>query len=352
MKVVITGGGGFLGSRLCQKLQEKQTLIGPSGEQEAIDEIVLFDVGFRDESNPVESDTQQGKADDPTLLRQGYGGLHPENITGDMGDRDAVFSLIDRDDIAVFHLASMVSGECEQRIDDALRANLDGGHYLLEALREKKGTPRLVFASSVAAFGGEVMPDTVSDATKRTPQTTYGMTKVIGELMINDYSRKGFLDGRSARLPTIIIRPGKPNAAASSWASGMFREPLNGETCYLPVHRDQLHPVLGYRDVIDSFVALHEADPALLNDDRAFGLPSHRISVAEALTILEQVAAEAGVDLGMVIDEPDPMIQGIVDTWPTATDGSRAVKIGVPEPKPVADIIRDYIADFLSPGLS
>lgn len=345
MKVVITGGGGFLGSRLCQKLQEKQTLIGPSGEQESIDEIVLFDVGFRDESNPVESDTQQGKADDPT-------GLRLRCVTGDMGDRDAVFSLIDRDDISVFHLASMVSGECEQRFDEALRANLDGGRYLLEALREKKGTPRLVFASSVAAFGGQVMPDTVSDATKRTPQTTYGMTKVIGELMINDYSRKGFLDGRSARLPTIIIRPGKPNAAASSWASGMFREPLNGETCYLPVHRDQLHPVLGYRDVIDSFVALHEADPSLLNDDRAFGLPSHRISVAEALTILEQVAAEAGVDLGMVIDEPDPMIQGIVDTWPTATDGSRAVKIGVPEPKPVADIIRDYIADFLSPGLS
>ncbi|MCG8600360.1 MAG: NAD-dependent epimerase/dehydratase family protein [Verrucomicrobiales bacterium] len=352
MKVVITGGGGFLGSRLCRKLQEKKTLTGPSGEQEEIDEIVLFDVGFPASLNRVESETEQGSVTDPTLLGKDYGGIVLHNITGDMGDRDAVYSLIDRDDIAVFHLASMVSGECEQRFDDALRANLDGGRYLLEALREKEGTPRLVFASSVAAFGGEVMPDTVSDSTKRTPQTTYGMTKVIGELMINDYSRKGFLDGRSARLPTIIIRPGKPNAAASSWASGMFREPLNGETCYLPVHRDQLHPVLGYRDVIDSFVALHEADPSLLNDDRAFGLPSHRISVAEALTILEQVAAETGVDLGMVIDEPDPVIQGIVDTWPTATDGSRAVKIGVPEPKPVADIIRDYMADYLSPGLS
>jgi nucleoside-diphosphate-sugar epimerase len=345
MKVVITGGGGFLGSQLCQKLQNKRTLVGPSDEQEKIDEIVLFDIGFPEPTSfgpeRVKSDTQEGAVDDST-------GLSLHQITGDMGDRDAVFSVIDRDDVAVFHLASMVSGECEQRFDDALHANLDGGRYLLEALRERKGTPRIVFASSVAAFGGEVMPGQVSDSTKRTPQTTYGMTKVIGELMINDYSRKGFLDGRSARLPTIIIRPGKPNAAASSWASGMFREPLNGETCCLPVHRDQLHPVLGYSDVIDSFIALHEADPELLGDDRAFGLPSHRISVAEALTILEQVAAEAGIDLGMVLDEPDPVIQSIVDTWPTATDGTRAVKIGVPEPQPIADIIRGYIADFLS----
>lgn len=334
MKVVITGGGGFLGNQLCRKLQERGTLTGPSGEQEEIDEIVLFDAYFSPEA-------RQGSASDQTRLS-------PALLEADMGDREAVFRAIDRDDIAVFHLASMVSGECEQRFDDAMRANLDGGRYLLEALRSREGTPRLVFASSVASFGGEIMPDCVSDSTKRTPQTTYGMTKVIGELMINDYSRKGFLDGRSARLPTIIIRPGKPNAAASSWASGMFREPLNGEPCYLPVHRDQLHPVLGYRDVIDSFIALHEADPDLLGDDRAFGLPSHRISVAEAMTILEQVAGEAGIDLGMVVDEPDPVIQGIVDTWPTATDGSRALRLGVPEPKPIADIIRDYISDFLT----
>lgn len=329
MKVVITGGGGFLGSQLARTLLERGSLTGVSGNPETIDEIVLFDAHFSPE-------VEQALGRQATLL------------LGDIGDRETVTSLIDRDDISVFHLASMVSGECEQRFDDAMRVNLDGGRYLLEALRSRDSVPRIVFASSVASFGGEVMPDRVTDSTKRTPQTTYGMTKVIGELMINDYSRKGFLDGRSARLPTIIIRPGKPNAAASSWASGMFREPLNGETCYLPVHRDQLHPVLGYRDVVDSFVALHEAETELLGDDRAYGLPSHRISVAEALTILEQVANEAGIELGMVLDEPDPVIQGIVDTWPTATDGSRAIRVGVPEPKPVADIIRDYISDFLS----
>jgi nucleoside-diphosphate-sugar epimerase len=329
MKVLITGGGGFLGSQLAKRLLERRVLTGPSGESEEIDEIVLFDTHFA----PAVEESLGGRT---TLLDR------------DIGDRDAVFDAIDRDDISIFHLASMVSGECEERFDEAMRVNLDGGRHLVEALRARDGLPRIVFASSVASFGGEVMPDCVSDSTKRTPQTTYGMTKVIGELMINDYSRKGFLDGRSARLPTIVIRPGKPNAAASSWASGMFREPLNGETCYLPVHRDQLHPLLGYRDVVDSFVALHEASRDQLGDDRAFGLPSHRISVGEGLAMLEQVAAEAGIELGMVIDEPDPVIQSIVDTWPTATDGSRALAIGVPEPAPVADIIRHYIADFLA----
>jgi D-erythronate 2-dehydrogenase len=333
MKVVITGGGGFLGSQLALKLIERGNLIGPSGDPEPIDSITLFDAHFSPQIE--EMATREGAAIDLTLL------------TADMGDRDAVFNVIDRNDIAVFHLASMVSGECEQRFDDAMRANLDGGRYLLEALRQREGKPRLVFASSVATYGGPDMPDRVSDLTKRTPQTTYGMTKAIIEMMINDYSRKGFLEGRSARLPTIIIRPGKPNAAASSWASGMFREPLNGEPCYLPVHRDQCHPVLGYRDVVESFIALHEADPSVLEADRAYVLPSHRITVAEGLTVMEQVAAEFGILPGLILDDPNPVVQAIVDTWPTATDGTRALKIGVPEPKPLAEIVRDYLRDFV-----
>jgi len=264
-----------------------------------------------------------------------------------MGDRDTVFSLVDRDDLAVFHLAAMVSGECEECFEDALHTNLDGGRHLLDALRQRGGKPRLVFASSVATYGGSDLPDRVSDLTKRTPQTTYGMTKAILELMINEYSRKGFLDGRSARLPTIIIRPGKPNAAASSWASGIFREPLRGEPCFLPVAREQCHPVLGYRDVVESFIVLHEADPSVLETDRSYVLPSQRITVAEGLAVMEQVAAEFGIFPGLVIDDPNPVIQGIVDTWPTATDGSRALKIGVHAPKPLPEIVRDYLRDFV-----
>lgn len=330
MKVLITGGGGFIGSQLAQRLSERGTLTGPSGSDEEIDEIVLFDSHFA----PA---IQQGSIPNLTLLN------------GDLTDRDQVFNAVDRDDIAVFHLAAMVSGECEQRFDDALAVNLDGTRYVLEALHARSGKPRVVFASSVGSYGGEDMPEVVGDLTKQTPRTTYGMTKVIGEMMINDYSRKGFLDGRSVRLPTVIIRPGAPNAAASSWASGMFREPLNGEPCYLPVHRDQLHPMIGYRDVVDSFIALHEANPEKLGDDRAYVLPSHKISVAEGLTMLEEVAKEQGISLGLVVDEYSPVIQAIVDTWPIATDGSRALALGVPTPRSVKDIIRDYISDFLSP---
>jgi nucleoside-diphosphate-sugar epimerase len=333
MKIVITGGGGFLGSQLAKSLLKRGSLTGPSGEAEAIDSLVLLDAQFGPAAEALA--TKEGQAVDVTLL------------TADMGERDAVFAAIDRHDLAVFHLASMVSGECEQRFDDAIRANLDGGRHLLEALRQREGRPRLVFASSVATYGGADMPDRVGDETKRTPQTTYGMTKAILELMINDYSRKGFLDGRSARLPTVIVRPGKPNAAASSWASGIFREPLNGEPCRLPVHRDQCHPVIGYRDVVDSFVALHEADPSRLGDDRAYVLPSHRITVAEGLAAMEQVAAEFGIRPGLVLDEPDPTIQAIVDTWPTATDGSRALALGLPEPKPLPEILRGYLRDFV-----
>lgn len=335
MKVVITGGGGFIGTQLAKALIRKGTLTSPYGEETAIDSITLLDASFSDEVRSWA--TQQGMVPDLTLLN------------ADIGNREVVFEAIDRDDIAVFHLASMVSVECEEHFDEAMRVNFDGGRYLLEALRARRSCPRLVFASSCAAFGGEALEDCVSDLSKRTPQTTYGMTKVIGELMINEYSRKGFLDGRAARLPTIIIRPGKPNAAASSWASGMFREPLNGEPCLLPVHRDQCHPVLGYRDCVDSFIALHEAPPERIGDDRTFGLPSHRITADEGIAVMNQVAEEHGILPGLIIDEFNPVVQSIVDSWPTATDGSRAIKIGVPSPKPLSEIVRDYLTDFVLP---
>ncbi|MCB1065341.1 MAG: NAD-dependent epimerase/dehydratase family protein [Verrucomicrobiae bacterium] len=327
MKVLITGGGGFLGNQLARKLLQRGHLTGPSGEPEGIDAITLFDAHFSEAS-------KQGLPAEVTLLDR------------DISDRDAVVDAVDRDDIAVFHLASMVSGECEIHFDDAMRVNLDGGRNVFEACRARGGTPRVVFASSVASFGGAVMPEVVSDATKRTPQTTYGMTKVIGELMINDYSRKGFLDGRSVRLPTVIIRPGRPNTAASSWASGMFREPLRGEACELPVHPDQGHPVIGYRDVIDSFIALHEAPTVAMRDDRAFGLPSHRVTPISARIVLEEVAAARGITLGPLVEAFSERIQGIVNTWPTATDGARAVAVGCPEPKSLQVIIEEYLEDF------
>lgn len=326
MRVVITGGGGFLGSQLCEKVLQRGSLTGQDGQQRPVEQVVLLDAKF-----PSAHASPQ--------VRQ---------IVGDISDREAVFEALGRaDHTAVFHLASMVSGECEQHFDDALRVNLDGGLNVFEAARQLNGRPRVVFASSIACFGGEAMQTPCTDRHKLTPRTTYGMTKAICELLVNDYSRKGFFDGRSARLPTVIVRPGKPNAAASSWASGMFREPLHGQNCLLPVRRSQPHPMTGYRTVVDSLIAVHELPADLLGDDRSLGLPAHCVTPELAASTLTMIAQQQQLTLGAIEDAFDANIQGIVDNWPTEIDGSRAVRLGIPTPPPLATIVRQYIEDFL-----
>jgi nucleoside-diphosphate-sugar epimerase len=325
MKVVITGGGGFLGTQLCGALLKCGELTGPSGRREEIREIILLDAAFH-----------RPPADDK--VRQ---------LVADISDRSAVFATVSREaSTAIFHLASMVSGECEERFDDAWRVNLDGGRNVFEAARAAHARLRVVFTSSIACFGGAAMQSTNTDRTKLTPRTTYGTTKAICELMVNDYSRKGFIDGRSARLPTVIIRPGKPNAAASSWASGMFREPLAGEPCALPIRRDQRHPMTGYRTVVESLIALYEAPESSLEDDRACGLPAHSVTPEVAEAALREVAAEHRLEIGPIVEAFDARIQGIVDNWPTAVDGSRALQLGLPHLPPLKQIIEQYLEDF------
>ena len=325
MKVIITGGGGFLGSQLATTLLDHGKLTGPSGGQEPIEEIMLIDARLVMPQN------------DPRV----------QQIVEDISNRDVIDEAIGGAiNISIFHLASMVSGECEDHYDDALRVNLDGGRNVFEAARAAAGRPRVVFASSIASFGGTAMPTPVSDLAKQTPQTTYGMTKAMCELLVNDHTRKGHFDGRSARLPTVIIRPGKPNAAASSWASGMFREPLNGETCELPVRRNQSHPMTGFRTVVDSFIALHEVPEERLGDDRAYGLPAHRVTPTLAEQVLRELTEEKNLALGQIADAFDPRIQAIVDTWPTAADGARAVALGLPEPPPLKQIVQQHLETF------
>jgi D-erythronate 2-dehydrogenase len=319
MKIIITGGGGFLGHQLCQKLLELGSL-----DSQNITEIVLLDAFFH---KPITD----------SRVRQ---------VQGDISDRDTVFSAVGSQVDVIFHLASMVSGECEERFDDALRVNLDGGRNVFEAARAAEGRPRVVFASSVACYGGLDMSGMMSDLTKQLPQTTYGMTKAMCEMMVNDHTRKGHFDGRSVRLPTVIVRPGKPNAAASSWASGMFREPLNGEPCMLPIRRDQPHPMTGYRTVIESFIALAEVSEDKLGKDRAYVLPAHRVTPQIAEKVITDVAAKRGITLGPIVDAFDARIQGIVDNWPQQVDGSRAVALGVPQPPPLEEIVGHYLDDF------
>lgn len=325
MKVVITGGTGFIGQRLARRIGELGALTGPSGEPETVEEIVLFD--HHRPAAPIEA---------PGL----------SVVQGDIAQREQVSQLIDRDDVSVFHLASVVSGAGEQDFDLALRVNLKGGRNLLEACRARQGPPRLVFASSIAVFGGSAMPAAVGDTTKQTPQTTYGTTKAILELLINDYSRKGFLDGRSARLPTIIIRPGRPNAAASSFASGLFREPLNGIDCTLPVAPQTAMPVLGYRAAVENLIKLHELPGEALGDDRAVGLPSLPVTVADMLAALPRAAGPRR--LGTITIEPDPFIERICAGWPRRTEDGRARALGLTSESGLEQIVSDYIEDYLA----
>jgi nucleoside-diphosphate-sugar epimerase len=328
MKVVITGGAGFIGLNLARALLKRDALTGPGGAPQPIDSVVLFD-------QTVPATRPEGLDDRVSL------------VAGDIADGKTVAALVNRDDISVFHLASVVSAGGERDFDLAMRVNLDGGRHVFEACRARAGRPRVVFASSIAVFGGASMPSMVTDATKQTSQTTYGITKTIGELLINDYSRKGFFDGRSARLPTIIIRPGKPNAAASSFCSGVFREPLHGEPCILPVTPDARLPVLGYRNCVAGLIALHEAPADALGDDRAVNLPSVSYSVEEMIAALKRVAATHDLHLGPITEKIDPEIQAIVAGWATAADSHRAVALGLPEDESLDGVIQDFIDDFL-----
>ena len=326
MKIVTTGGTGFIGLLLARRILELGRLMGPSGRPEPVDELLLFDVN-QPAAKPAWFDAR----------------VHV--VTGEIADRDTVAGLIDRDDIGVFHLASVVSGGGEQDFDLALRVNLQGNLNLLEALRRRASTPRIVFASSVAVYGGKAMPKTVSDATRQTPQTTYGMTKAVGELLINDFSRKGFLDGRSARLPTVIIRPGKPNKAASSFASGVFREPLAGVPCILPVGLDAVMPVSGYRTIVENFIRLHEVPAAALGDDRAVSFPGIAASVGAMIESLKRVAGAR--KLGEIRVERDPFIEAIVAGWPTQSEAPRALALGLAPDAGLDAIVRAYIEDFI-----
>lgn len=328
MKVVITGGTGFIGLNLARALLRRGRLTGPSGAEEKIDAITLFDVAA--------PPTRPDGLDDRVSI-----------VTGDIADRETIVNLIDRDDISVFHLASVVSAGGERDFDLAMAVNLDGGRNVFEACRARNGLPRVVFASSIAVYGGAAMPETVSDRVRQTSRTTYGITKSICELLVNDYTRKSFFDGRSARLPTVIVRPGKPNAAASSFASGVFREPLHGEECVLPVTPETTMPVLGYRSVVNGFIALHEADSAAIGDDRGVLLPNVSYTVTQMIEAVKRVAAQNEIVLGPITSRPDPAIQAIVDTWARHADADRALKLGLPKDESLDRVIQDFIDDFM-----
>jgi nucleoside-diphosphate-sugar epimerase len=323
VKVLITGGAGFLGRRLAHKLAVRGSLKGTDSRDQAIDEIVLLDIA------PAED-----LAD--ARIRM---------IVGDMSDATLMGRAIDREVGSVFHLAAIVSGEAEADFDLGMRVNVDACRSLLEACRAAGHRPRVVFTSSVAVYGGD-LPATVLDSTALNPQSSYGTQKAIGELLINDYSRKGFIDGRVLRLPTISVRPGKPNRAASSFASGIVREPLNGEPSTCPIAPETRVWLLSPRRAIDGLIVGHELPAPALGSSRIINLPGVCVTPREMVAALERVAGAQAAK--RVRWERDEATNRIVASWPGAWDTRRAEALGFSADADFDSIIRAYIEDELN----
>jgi nucleoside-diphosphate-sugar epimerase len=316
MKILITGGGGFLGFRLARTLLARGTLGG-----KAIGGITLLDGAFP----------------------PGVEGLQKVTaVTGDVSDEKTIAGVCTPDTDAVFHLAAVVSGQAESDFDLGMRVNLKGMELLLAQMRKCSKPPRLVYTSSVAAFGG-ALPEVLDDSTLANPQTSYGAQKVIGEYLVSDYTRKGFIDGRALRLPTIVVRAGKPNAAASSFASGVIREPLNGVISECPVAAQTGVWLLSPGKVVDAFIHAWELPPEAWGTQRWLNLPGITATVAQMVEAMRKVAGDAVAK--RVVYKGDARIQAIVKTWPVNFRTPRALEMGFKPDADVESVIRDYIAD-------
>lgn len=321
MHVVITGGAGFLGQRLARRLLERGVLRGSGPTEERIERLTLVDIG-----------------------RSALSDARVRHATGDIADPALLEAVIDRETSTVFHLAAVVSGQAEADLDVGLRVNLDASRRLFDRCRALGHVPRLVFTSSVAVYGG-ALAEGASEATALNPQTSYGTEKAMAELLLDDYSRRGLVDGRSLRLPTIVVRPGKPNAAASGFASGIIREPLNGVEAVCPVSPDTVMWVLSPPTVVDAFIHAHDLSAERFGTTRVVNVPGLSVSVREMAAALERVA---GPEVARRIQwREDPVIRRIAATWPGTLDASRARALGFQGDVSFDDIVRQYVRDEL-----
>jgi nucleoside-diphosphate-sugar epimerase len=314
MRVVITGGCGFLGRRVASALLERGN----------VDELVLFDNA-------------------PSALPM------PEDerlklVTGDIADRKAVRCLITAGTHSVFHLAAVVSGQAEADTDLGYRVNLDGTRAVLDACRALTTCPRVVFASSLAVYGGD-LPPAVGDGTALTPQTSYGTQKAIGELLVSDYSRKGFIDGRAVRLPTVVVRPGRPNRAASTFASSMIREPLAGHEAVCPVSPDTVMALASPRRVIAGLLHAHDLPADAFGANRSLQLPGFSVAVGEMAAAVQRAGGDAAH--GRIRWRLDPQTQQIISSWPQALLARRAEALGFTADRGIDEAVQAFIEDDL-----
>lgn len=318
MQVIVTGGAGFLGARLIQTLLEE----GQRIEGEAITRVTSIDLA----PCPL---------DDPRV----------ESWTGDIADKALIERALGDDTLAVCHLAAVVSAQAEADFELGMRVNLEATQALLDACRAHPRRLRFLFASSLAVFGpGLAQP--VPEETGPQPRSSYGAQKAIGELLVNDYSRRGFIDGRVCRLPTIVARPGKPNQAASSFASSIIREPLAGQRAVCPVDPDLSLWLSSPRAVVGNLRHALQLDDAALGEWRTLNLPGITVTVTQLLDALER---QAGAETrGLVDFTPDAAIDKIVASWPGGLEIARPLSLGFQADTDVDAVIRAYREDYSS----
>ena len=320
MRIVITGGAGFLAQRLAAAILARETLTDATGAQRPIRQLVLLDIA------PASH----------------FGDSRVLSLAGDLADPAVIARALTPDTDSVFHLAAVVSGEAEADFDVGMRVNLDATRALLERCRGLAVPPKFVFTSSIAVFGGS-LPDPVPDDAPVTPQASYGVQKAIAELLIYDMTRKGFLDGRSLRLPTVTVRPGKPNRAASSFASGIIREPLSGIDAPCPVAPTTRMWVQSPRTVIANMLVGHEAPSSAFTNTRSINVPGISVATGDMVAALRDVAGDEVAD--RVNWQFDPMIDRIVSTWPSNFTPELGPSLGMKADSDFESIIRAYIAD-------
>jgi nucleoside-diphosphate-sugar epimerase len=321
MHILITGAAGMIGRKLVARLVADGELKG-----QPIEQLTLIDV-----TAPQKPTKFAGKV---------------ETIAVDMAGASAVPALVkDRPDV-IFHLAAIVSGEAELDFEKGTRINLDGSRALLEAIRLAGDDyrPRLVFTSSIAVFGAP-FPDAIPDDFNLTPLTSYGSQKAIVELLLADYTRRGFVDGVGIRLPSIVVRPGRPNKAASGFFSGIIREPLSGEEAVLPVEDSVLHWHASPRAAVGFLVHAAGLDAAALGPRVSLTMPGVCCTVAEQIAALRRIAGDKVA--ARIRRAPDPLVARIVAGWPSRFDPRRALGLGFKAEASFDEIIHVHIADEL-----
>jgi D-erythronate 2-dehydrogenase len=319
MRIVITGGCGFLGRRVAMRLLDRGAASGP------VETLVLFDNA--PPALPLPEDRRLSV------------------VTGDIANRETVARLIAPGTDAVFHLAAIVSGQAEADTDLGYRVNFDGTRALLDACRALGTAPKLIFASSLAVYGG-ALPQEVGENTALTPQSSYGAQKAIGELLVSDYSRKGFIDGLALRLPTVVVRPGLPNRAASTFASSMIREPLTGRDAVCPVSPDTVMALASPRRIVAGLAQALDLPPSVLGARRSLQLPGFSVSVGDMAEALRRAGGEEAYR--RIRWQPDSQIQAIISSWPQSLSASRAEALGFGRDSGIDEVIQAFIEDDLA----